>query len=260
MLSNNHKAENDSSCVFAELLVSVLYDEANVGERREFNEHLPTCASCSEELAAFGLVRNAVSEYREKEFSRLLTPQIVLPERRKEVVSRSEQSSRIDSLREFLFPTKNWLQGATAFAGLTICVALLLILGYAILNNSNNQQIARENNLTINAPNNDLNNPKNNPVANSLIESEKQEVKPEVEDSMANQTLVTPARQKAKLKASTSTRSTVRQNLARASKTKSQSTKTQQARQSLNLDFESDGYEDDAPHLSDLLDEIGLVK
>ncbi len=48
---------DENGCGREELLVSVLYDEATDGQRKEFEAHLRQCASCREEFAAFREIR-----------------------------------------------------------------------------------------------------------------------------------------------------------------------------------------------------------
>jgi hypothetical protein len=48
---------DENGCGREELLVSVLYDEATDGQRKEFEAHLRQCASCREEFASFREIR-----------------------------------------------------------------------------------------------------------------------------------------------------------------------------------------------------------
>jgi hypothetical protein len=48
---------DENGCGREELLVSVLYDEATDGQRKEFEAHLRQCASCREEFASFRDIR-----------------------------------------------------------------------------------------------------------------------------------------------------------------------------------------------------------
>jgi len=71
MSNNNH---NNSSCAYAEQMVSYLYGEADAKEKYKFEMHLESCLTCTDELAAFGFVRSAVLDWRAEGFSKLPTP------------------------------------------------------------------------------------------------------------------------------------------------------------------------------------------
>jgi hypothetical protein len=49
---------DENGCGREELLVSVLYDEATEGQRKEFEAHLRQCVSCREEFASFREIRS----------------------------------------------------------------------------------------------------------------------------------------------------------------------------------------------------------
>ena len=76
MLNNNHK---NSTCTFAEPLISYLYGEIGVAEKAEFEAHLGNCSSCGNELAEFGFARSAVQEWKINEFDVLPTPAFAIP-------------------------------------------------------------------------------------------------------------------------------------------------------------------------------------
>lgn len=76
MLSNNHKSQ---SCEFAESLMSYLYDEIPASEKRRFETHLTTCATCADELTDFQVTRSSILEWRDQEFLNLETPVISIP-------------------------------------------------------------------------------------------------------------------------------------------------------------------------------------
>jgi len=75
-MSNNHK---NSSCPFAETVVSYLYGESNQVETHKFQAHLENCSPCTDELENFGFVRASILEWRDEEFSQLPTPMFAMP-------------------------------------------------------------------------------------------------------------------------------------------------------------------------------------
>jgi hypothetical protein len=72
--------KENSTCAFAEQLVSFLYAETEEGRGRDaFQAHLKTCPACADELSAFGSVRASIFDWRASEFSALPTPKIEFP-------------------------------------------------------------------------------------------------------------------------------------------------------------------------------------
>jgi hypothetical protein len=59
-MSSNSK---NNGCSNEELLVSVLYGEATQAEREEFTQHARSCASCADEIEAFGHLRANLREW-----------------------------------------------------------------------------------------------------------------------------------------------------------------------------------------------------
>ena len=130
------KIEN---CPQAENLVACLYGEASDEEKKVFEGHLSSCAPCSEELAAFGMVRESVVEWRNDVMSNIITPafanQIVMKQERKR--------SAIAAIREFFTLSPAWLQGATAFAALAL-IALIVFAAIQLIGNKGNNQMAEK--------------------------------------------------------------------------------------------------------------------
>lgn len=124
MLDTNHK---NSSCAFAEQLVSYLYNEANAREKSVFESHLTNCENCADELSAFGFVRSSVQQWRTEEFSPLQTPAMEIPfEKSREIrASSTEKHSWFANLRQLFTLSPAW---ATAFAVLFICIGLTFII------------------------------------------------------------------------------------------------------------------------------------
>ncbi len=144
MLNNNG---HNSSCAFAEEIVSYLYDEASVKEKTEFVAHLENCSDCSDELTAFGFVRSSIEEWKNEEIFAFEMPALDIP--RLQSAKAAENSavsdksgSRLDRIRTFLTLSPKLAFGSAAFAVLALCVGL----GLFIFNSSNESDIASNSN------------------------------------------------------------------------------------------------------------------
>lgn len=126
-MQNNNNHKSDSTCAFSETLVAVLYDEATTRETEDFESHLTGCRQCREELSAFGMLRSAVSDWRETEFAPLVSPSIALLEENQiiEPANRAKQSV-LQSLLAIFSPSNSGWQMAAGFAGIII-LGLLFI-------------------------------------------------------------------------------------------------------------------------------------
>lgn len=124
MLDTNHQ---NSSCAFAEQLVSYLYNEANAQEKSVFESHLTNCENCTDELSAFGFVRSSVRQWRTEEFSPMQTPAMEIPfEKSPEtVINSTEKHSWFANLRQLFTLSPAW---ATGFAVLFVCIGLTFII------------------------------------------------------------------------------------------------------------------------------------
>jgi len=140
MLNNNH---NNSSCAFAEQIVSYIYDEVDLSEKTEFELHLKECLKCADELAGLNFAHSSIVEWRKAEFSNL--PNFVIPfeETTNEKIVLSNQVSWLNNLRQlFTFPLA---KAAVGFAFLIICVgAFLTVFNFF----GNNDEVAK--NKTVN--------------------------------------------------------------------------------------------------------------
>ena len=74
MLNNGNKQE----CVFADEIVSYIYDEIGAAERWKFETHLPGCGVCTDEFADVSNARFSVFEWHKEEFAHLATPEIII--------------------------------------------------------------------------------------------------------------------------------------------------------------------------------------
>jgi hypothetical protein len=115
-------------CARAEELVAYLYDEATENEARSFGEHLRACASCRDELAAFGVVRAGVREWRNEAFG--LTPSLAFEAAGATLASVARETPRkrsaLAALREFFTLSPAWLQVGSVAAALLICALAAL--------------------------------------------------------------------------------------------------------------------------------------
>ncbi|MET0751899.1 MAG: zf-HC2 domain-containing protein, partial [Pyrinomonadaceae bacterium] len=104
MLNNNG---HNSSCAFAEEIVSYLYDEASVKEKTAFVAHLENCSDCNDELTAFGFVRSSIQEWRNEEIFALQMPALEIPHLQPAKVAENSPVSEnsgtwLDRIRTFL--------------------------------------------------------------------------------------------------------------------------------------------------------------
>jgi len=138
MSNNNHK---NSSCAFAEQIVSYLYDEFERDEKIKFEAHLADCSFCADEYAGFGFVRSSVLEWRNEDFSKLATPTFDIPAVKNQKslpgVSTESRSWLGDFRKMFSF------NPALAMAGLAVLVVCAGITLFA-LNFSGNNEVAEK--------------------------------------------------------------------------------------------------------------------
>ena len=124
MSNNNHK---NSSCDYAEQMLSYLYGEADAREKSNFETHLKNCSTCADELAAFGFVRSAVLDWRAERFLKLPTPAFEIPaaeskESFSTAVASNETRSWIAEFRQMF--SLNSMNAAAAFGVLIVCAAI----------------------------------------------------------------------------------------------------------------------------------------
>lgn len=125
-----------SICERAPDLMAFLYHEMNEGETREFELHLRECASCGEELASFGVVRESIVEWRDEALAGFVSTPVV------------KKKSALAALRQFFDLSPLWLKAATGFAVIAFCVlAASLFVTFRKENTNNNlytqQQVDR---------------------------------------------------------------------------------------------------------------------
>lgn len=127
-MNENHHHKN---CDFSETLAAYLYGEATRIEKAAFESHLPDCAACSEELAAFSGLHVAIGDWKTKEFDPLATPAIEIPYPVSSPVADSSLSkgSWLSALRQIFSLSPAWSLTAATLAVLLIggLIALALI-------------------------------------------------------------------------------------------------------------------------------------
>ena len=101
-------------------LVAFVYDEANEHERRDFQLHLRACSNCRDEVAAFGVVRESITAWRDDALSGFVSAPIA---------TKTNRKSAVAALRQFFELSPLWLKGATAVAASVFC----LLAGFAIV-------------------------------------------------------------------------------------------------------------------------------
>lgn len=105
-------------------LISFLYEELDQREVVDFEQHLTSCESCSQEVTAFGKIRAGVIEWREQSLGVSSLPRNIL------TFNHSEKPSALAAIRQFFALSPVWLKGAMALASLMF----FALLAMSILN------------------------------------------------------------------------------------------------------------------------------
>jgi anti-sigma factor RsiW len=120
-------------CHRAEDLVTYLYGEASALEARDFAAHLQQCDACRAEFTVFNQVHDSIVAWRNEALGAGFVPetQVTSPVAQPmfestAYVQHSRRLSAWAALREFFTVSPLWLRGATAFAGLLLCVLMVL--------------------------------------------------------------------------------------------------------------------------------------
>lgn len=106
-------------CERASDLIAFLYAETDERETRDFQLHLRQCSVCREEVASFGVVRESITAWRDEALAGFVSTPVSTQQHRK---------SALAALRQFFDLSPLWLKGATAFAAVTFCVLVGLVL------------------------------------------------------------------------------------------------------------------------------------
>lgn len=246
-------AIHNLKCTFADEVVSYIYDELDEREKFLFEDHLPNCSFCIDELAEISYSRYSVYEWQRSEFVPLPTPHIVLP---------GARISLIDKISEWFFlpaatfkQVRNWGL-ATAFA------AIIVFAGIALMT------FDESGNLAENDP----------PIDSEIIEQPVAEISASEtgielspvsvnEEAAAKQSrVVAKADQKKTTGDSSNHRPIRRQNSERQIPVSVKSPKPLEEKQTAHENLvqqsprlvEFDDFVDESPRLSDLLDEIDV--
>lgn len=133
----NDYSPRERACPRSEDLVTYLYGEAGQEEAQSFGQHVTTCATCREELAAFGQVRTALGEWRSEAMSDApsLASSLVFERaaadepfaREIAATSPTRRRSAVEALRQFFALSPVWLRAGTALAALVLCVLVALV-------------------------------------------------------------------------------------------------------------------------------------
>lgn len=111
----------NSSCDYAEQIVSILYGEIDDAEKADFETHLPGCSSCAAELNGFARIRSSIGEWRAADFANLSMPVFELPSAKNEAVA---SIGWLEAIREY-FASPVVRGSAASFAALFLVVGLL---------------------------------------------------------------------------------------------------------------------------------------
>jgi hypothetical protein len=259
----------NSSCQFAEEIVSFLYGEMTEKTKQDFESHLPQCNSCNEELSAFGVVRSSISDWKEKEFSTLSMPEIVLPIEEKQKtfgLVETQNRSWFAAIREIFTLSPAWMTATTACAALLICIGLVFV-AVSSRNNSGGDIVAgKDKNITTPTPPVKTENTNSSPT-NSVSDNQSKDKSTQPTEPPKELAEIKPVREvnkpvpaddvktvqpKAKVIPATTT------NVKKNDSTKVETNRNNKVKKDNNLpNLQDDDEEDDSPRLSDLFDEIG---
>ena len=248
------KLEEQFACARAEDLVTYLYGEANERETADFRLHLKECISCSQELAAFGHVREGVVEWRNQSLPFFGTSQADVPAHAfTEAAVPVRKRSALAALREFFTLSPLWMRAATAAAAVAVCALIV----FTVLHFSERSETVVQ--VAPNAPTREQVDALVKQRAKELLEKERRE-------DEEKQAAVTPVQEKradvAKKDNKAAPRVTSRRStgttavLARKNReTPDKAKALQEARQQLAEFVQTSKEDDGLPRLSDLIDD-----
>ena len=125
--------DHSPTCERTSDLIAFIYNEADEREAQDFQLHLRECNSCREETESFGVVRESIHTWRDEALAGFVsTP----------VATKTNRKSARAALRQFFDLSPLWLKGATAFALLTFC----LLVGLVIFRNRERQVVVTQQN------------------------------------------------------------------------------------------------------------------
>lgn len=148
--------ETINNCARAEDLVAYIYKESTPLEARDFESHARQCSSCHAELAAFGDVREAISDWRQHSLGAVASP--AYETERTHAFAHAGTAdkpgrSALAALREFFTLSPVWMRAATAVAALLFCALVVIAIAYfteqpkVIVEKQNTPLVPRESNV-----------------------------------------------------------------------------------------------------------------
>ena len=112
-------------CHRAEDLVTFLYGEAGPAEARDFSAHMEGCEACRTEFGLFNQVHKSIVTWRNEALGSLAALPAPVSVPAAAIDQPERRLSAWAALREFFAVSPLWLRGATAFAGLLLCVLVV---------------------------------------------------------------------------------------------------------------------------------------
>jgi anti-sigma factor RsiW len=112
-------------CHRAEDLVTFLYGEAGPAEARDFSAHMERCEACRTEFGLFNQVHKSIVTWRNHALGSLAAVPAPVPVPAATIDQPERRLSAWAALREFFAVSPLWLRGATAFAGVLLCVLVV---------------------------------------------------------------------------------------------------------------------------------------
>jgi anti-sigma factor RsiW len=112
-------------CHRAEDLVTFLYGEAGPAEARDFSAHMERCEACRTEFGLFNQVHKSIVTWRNEALGSAAAIPAPVSVPAAAIHQPERRLSAWAALREFFAVSPLWLRGATAFAGLLLCVLLV---------------------------------------------------------------------------------------------------------------------------------------
>lgn len=111
--------DHSPGCERASDLIAFIYNEAEEREAQDFKLHLRECSSCREEAASFGVVRESIITWRDEALAGFVSTPLA---------TKTNRKSALAALRQFFDLSPMWLKGATAFALLTFCMLVGIVI------------------------------------------------------------------------------------------------------------------------------------
>ena len=123
------------TCDRPEALVAYLYGEAGEAEAADFERHAKACATCRDELSAFGQVRASIGEWRAEALGLNLAPSkaadaapMIVPAAARDT---PRSRSAVAAFREFFALAPLWLRAATTAALVALCALTVLAVAHS---------------------------------------------------------------------------------------------------------------------------------